>query len=234
MKQIYLYTSALALLFALTLIAFIQAYNDNNITMENDKKIELPEDLVKEENSLEEVISKRRSVRNYDEEALEIRDLSQILWAAQGLTDSDLGLRATPSAGALYPLSVYVAVENVIGLKEGIYRYSVEDHSLNLMKEGGFGDRLHESAMGQSAVKDSSFVIIISADYDITRRKYKERAERYVHMEAGHAGQNIYLQTTALDLGTVAIGAFDDNEVSEVLGLEKETPLYLFPVGKKP
>ncbi len=186
--------------------------------------------------SLEEVIAKRRSRRKFKREPITLQQLSQLLWAAQGISDERRGFRTVPSAGATYPLEVYVVVREggVEGLDPGIYKYIPERHSLALIKRGDFSYELYRACLSQEWVREAAINIVITAVYERTTAFYGRRgAERYVPMEAGHAGQNIYLQAEALGLGTVAIGAFYDEEVSSILGLPRsEVPLYVFPVGK--
>ena len=184
--------------------------------------------------SVEEALSGRRSVREFAATPLEISELSQLLWAAQGVTDPS-GLRAAPSAGALYPLEIYVACGNVNGLLPGVYHYLPGSHAVNRIVDRDVREDLSASALGQSSVRDAPAVIIIAAEYQRTTGKYGERGIRYVHMEAGHAAENIYLQAFTLGVGTVTIGAFDDSGVVSVLGLPgNQIPLYLMPIGKRP
>lgn len=183
--------------------------------------------------SLEEVLIKRRSVRSFTKQALTLEEFSQLLFAAQGITDERRGFRAVPSAGALYPLEIYAVVGKIEGLLEGIYRYLPRGHELERVLPEDRREELYRSALYQEAIKEAPVVLVICAVYGRTTRKYGERGIRYVHMEAGHVGQNIYLQAEALDLGTVAIGAFHDEAVAQVLNLPQNVvPLYIFPVGK--
>ena len=201
-------------------------------TLTPDGRIPLPAPKMTGTVSVEEAVSGRRSVREYATSPLDISEISQLLWAAQGLTDPS-GLRAAPSAGALYPLEVYVACGNVTGLSGGVYHYLPKSHALERVIERDVREDLYKSALRQPSVRDAAAVIIIAADYNRTTRKYGERGIRYVHMEAGHVSENIYLQAYALGIGTVAIGAFDDSGVQSVLGLpQDQTPLYLMPIGK--
>lgn len=197
-----------------------------------DDRIPLPAPKITGTVSVEEAVSARRSVREYTATPLEISEISQLLWAAQGLTDPS-GFRATPSAGALYPLEIYVACGNVTGLSGGVYHYLPESHALDRIIGCDVREDLYRSALRQPSVREAAAVIIIAADYNRTTRKYGERGIRYAHMEAGHASENIYLQAYTLGIGTVAIGAFDDSGVTSVLGLpQDQTPLYLMPIGK--
>ena len=184
--------------------------------------------------SIEETIARRRSVREYKGEPLSLSQLSQVLWAAQGLTDTR-GLRAAPSAGATYPLEVFVLIgrDGVQGLEPGIYHYNVANHSLNLYKEGDQRRELAIAALDQEFIAQAPMAIVICAVYERTSRYYGPRGERYVHMDLGHVGENVSLQAVALGLATVIVGAFDDEQVSAVMGLAKEVkPLYIIPLGK--
>ena len=155
------------------------------------------------------------------------------LWAAQGIT-SPTGGRTAPSAGALYPLEVYLVAGEVSDLPAGIYHYIPRQHALYLVIAGDQRQIIYEAALNQSAVKDAPAVIVITAIYERTTGKYGERGKQYVHMETGTAAQNIYLQAVSLNLGTVFIGAFHDDEVKGVLQLsEDEIPLAIMPVGRK-
>lgn len=196
--------------------------------------LKLPEPTLKGEMSVEEAISRRRSVREYKDAPLTLSELGQLLWAAQGITLPSKGFRAAPSAGATYPLELYVSVREggVEGLSAGIYHYDPFTHSLTLVKAGDFSLEIYRAALSQEWVREAPVCIIIAADFSRTTSRYGARGERYVYMEAGHVGQNIYLQATALGLGTVAVGAFYDDQLKSVVGCS-EDPIYLFPVGRR-
>ena len=179
--------------------------------------------------SLEAVIEMRRSRRSFKERKITAGQLGQILWCAQGVTDTR-GLRAAPSAGATFPLEIYAVAGEVEDVEPGLYRYFREHHSLEVVKKGDLRKELARAALSQMFVARAPATIVVAADYDRTAGRYGERAGRYVHMEAGHVGQNIYLQCEALGMGTCAVGAFDDSAVKEILGVGEE-PLYLMPVG---
>ncbi len=233
-KKIIICVFVIATILLLTTLLILKQENMNNDNVKNNNSlIELPNPVLRGDVSIEQLISERRSIRNYKDKPLSLQQVSQILWASQGITDFNSGFRAAPSAGALYPLSVHIVVEKVENLDQGIYKYTAKGHSLKLEKKGSFRNDVYEKALMQQSIKESSLVLIISGDYEITEKVYGERAQRYVHMEAGHIGQNIYLQAEALGLGTVAIGAFDDEKIKAIINLEKETPLYIFPIGKK-
>jgi SagB-type dehydrogenase family enzyme len=189
------------------------------------KKWTLPAPDLKGNRSLEETLATRRSVRDFTDESLAVTELSQLLWAAQGVTDGE-GLRTAPSAGALYPLELYVAQ------LAGVYQYEPSQHQLDRKEDRDVRRALCDVALGQDAIAAAPAVFILTAVYARTRKKYGPHTERYVHMEAGHAAQNLLLEAAALNLGGVVIAAFDDEDVSEVLRLPKtESPLYLIPVG---
>ena len=191
----------------------------------------LPEPLKESDFSVEEALSSRRSIRHYSGRALTLAEISQILWAAQGITGIG-GLRTAPSAGALYPLEIYLVAGDVSGLSPGVYHYIPTDHSLELHIHGDIRRELCSSALDQQAVRDAPAVIVIAAQPSRTTQKYGERGTRYVWLEAGHASQNICLQAVSLGLGTVPIGAFSDEKIIKLLELEEgQNPLYLMPIG---
>jgi len=199
----------------------------------NKIKIKLPEPRYDSNVSIEEALLKRRSIREYTGEPLTLQEVSQLLWAAQGITDPK-GFRTAPSAGALYPLEVYVVVGGVKNLTEGVYKYKPQEHELTKVLDGDKREELTKAALGQAWVKEAAINIVITAVYERTTVKYGDRGIRYVHVETGHAAQNLCLQATAMDLGTVTVGAFYDEQVKEVLNLPRdEQPLYIIPVGKK-
>jgi len=185
--------------------------------------------------SLEEVVARRRSIRNFTPEPISPSQLSQILWATQGQGDTRGRYRTVPSAGATYPLEIFVVCgrDSIEGIDEGIYHYNIDSHSLTQHQKGDARLELARAALGQRFIYQAPVDIVICAEYERTLGRYGSRGERYVHMEVGHAGQNIYLQATALGLATVAVGAFDDEQVREVLRLDKQCkPLYIMPIGK--
>lgn len=190
-----------------------------------DNEMPLPAPNLQGEMSLEEAIANRRSVREFTDEPLSFNEISQLLWAAQGTTDPR-GLRSAPSAGALYPLELYVATA------EGAYHYLPRGHALQVVWEEDRRPDLWEAGLKQSALQEAAAILVVTAVYQRTEAKYGERAERYVKLEAGHAAQNILLQAVALELGAVPIGAFYDDQVQAALALPGDhLPLYLIPVG---
>jgi SagB-type dehydrogenase family enzyme len=220
----------------------------NQVVKEPESKIiKLPNPRYDSQTSVEKALSVRRSIRAYSEEPLSISDVSQILWAAQGITRKmetpppnfkykwQGGNRTAPSAGALYPLELYLAVGNVEGLLKGFYKYIPQTHSLEKIHEADMRNEISNAAFMQESIKKAAAVIVIAAVYERTSVKYGERAQRYVHIEVGHAAQNVYLQGISLGIGTVMIGAFVDEAVKKVLQLpEEEHPLAIMPLGKIP
>jgi SagB-type dehydrogenase family enzyme len=198
-------------------------------------KIILPSQFITGGLPLAEAIYQRRSIRDFFPSPIMLFQLSQILWAAQGITAPSSKQRAVPSAGATYPLEVYALTgENGIEkIESGIYHYEPENHTLSLQAPGDIRAELAEAAFGQDFIAVAPVSLVICANQDQTFIRYNVRGERYVFMEVGHAGQNIYLQATALGLGTCAIGAFRDEEVRRLLQLEPRIkPLYIMPLGK--
>lgn len=196
--------------------------------------IGLPSPQTKGKISLEETIAQRRSRREFLDKALTLVQLSQILWSVQGITEKD-GLKKTvPSAGALYPLEVYAVVgkEGVERLEAAVYHYLPLKHALEIHRFGDWRDKLAQAALGQFFLAKAPVSLVIAAEYERVTGKYSKRGKRYVYMEAGHAAENVYLQVESLRLGTVVVGAFDDQRVSLVLNLSQELkPLYLMPLG---
>ncbi len=212
-----------------TLVSANQNFKEENSNL---KSIKLPEVIRKGGISVEEALTKRRSVRTYKDIPLSLEQVSQLLWAAQGVTEPSLNFRTAPSAGALYPLAVYLLSGNITGLSVGLYRYIPEQHALILVSKGDKRQELFQASLRQSSLRNAPGILIFTAIMERTTRRYGERGIRYVYMEAGHASQNVYLQAAALGLGTVAIGAFDDRAVKAILDLpEQEQPLYLMPLG---
>ena len=195
--------------------------------------LKLPPPALTGKVSLEESLAQRRSIRNYSSDPLSLEAVSKLLWAAQGIT-SDSGGRTAPSAGALYPLEIYLVAGNVQGLSPGVYHYLPAGHELVPVRGEDIREALSQASLGQAPVKNGAIDIVISAVYDRTSAKYGERGIRFAHMEAGHCAQNILLQAAALGLGAVPVGAFDDDRVKQVLGLAAdESPLYIIPAGNQ-
>ena len=195
--------------------------------------IRLPEPRHDSDVSIEQSLLQRRSTRSYTGDSITLQEVSQLLWAAQGITDTR-GFRTAPSAGALYPLELYVVAGDVDNLSAGIYKYEPREHELSLIIDGDKRSELADAALSQSWVEGAALAIVFAAVYERTTVKYGERGIRYVHIEVGHAAQNLCLQATAMDLGVVTVGAFNDERVNELLNLpDNEKPLYIIPIGRK-
>jgi len=218
-----------------TYLIFSSASSQEGRDIMEKEIIKMPTPSYKGKMTVEEAINKRRSIRYYRREDLSLSEISQLLWACAGKR-VDAVSRATrtfPSAGGLYPLEVYIVTKKMKDLEAGLYHYDWKEHALVPLKKGDLRAQLSDAALGQGAVLEAPVSIIITAIYQRTSRVYGQRGSiRYVHMDAGHAAENVYLQAGAIGLGTVAIGAFFDERVKEVLELKKEEPLYILPVGK--
>ncbi len=187
--------------------------------------VDLPKPREKGDVSLEEALAKRRSVRSFKDEDVAMEVKGELLWAAQGIT-SERGFRTAPSAGATYPLEVYMVD------RRGVYKYIPGLHSIRVLKLGDFRRELSADCGGQGSVAEAAAVFVLAAAFERTTGRYGERAERYVYMETGHAGQNVLLEAVALGLGAVPLGAFDDAKVKELLAMpEEERAVYVIPVG---
>jgi SagB-type dehydrogenase family enzyme len=183
--------------------------------------------------SVEKALATRRSVRNYRSEPLTLSELSQLVWSAQGFTSPE-GYRTAPSAGALYPLEVYVIVGQVNKLAAGIYQYLIARHSLLRRVCGDRRKEVSRAALHQRSIADAPATLLFCTVNERIESKYGKRGIRYGLMEIGHAAQNVCLQAIALGMGTVVIGAFRDDKVKSVAHLaENEQPAYLVPVGRQ-
>lgn len=212
--KIYRFTLCLALLLS-----------TSGVVVAKDEIIKLPEPGCKGRVSLEEGIAGRRSHRKFAGKGLTLAQISQLLWAVQGITAPD-GRRSAPSAGALYPLEIYLVT------KDGLFYYGPSDNILYVLSREDLRKELARASMGQRVVEYAPVSIIICAEYARVGVRYGNRAERYVHIEVGHAAQNLHLQATVLGLGSVPIGSFDDSAVKNLCLLPKEyEPLYIIPVG---
>jgi SagB-type dehydrogenase family enzyme len=201
----------------------------------NRNQINLPGPSFKGKISLEEALYNRRSVREFSNAPLSLLQVSQLLWACQGISDDYSMLRTAASAGATFPLEVFIVIgtDCVTSLDRGIYYYDRNIHSLILSYNLDVKKELATAALNQDFIEQAPLSIIICAEYQRTTARYDTRGVRYVHMEAGHACQNVYLEAVALGLGTVAVGAFNDEQVSRVLKLKENIePLYIMPVGE--
>ncbi|MCS7286458.1 MAG: SagB/ThcOx family dehydrogenase [Anaerolineae bacterium] len=203
----------------------------------NAPTIPLPKPVPIGKMSVEEALEKRRSIRDYSREPLSLQELSLLLHLTDGITlwRYGIGFRTAPSAGALYPIEIYLVINRVEGLKPGIYHYNVRAHTLELLKEGDFRQEMVNYCLGQEMPGTAAVTFILTAMFQRIRWKYRERAYRYILLEGGHIGQNIYLGATAMGLGACAIGAFLDDPVNSLIGIDgkREAVIYILTVGKK-
>jgi SagB-type dehydrogenase family enzyme len=185
--------------------------------------------------SLWEAIAQRRSIREFSNQSVSFFEISQLLWATQGITLRAQGFdfRASPSAGALYPIETYLVANRVEEIPPGLYHYDVRETQLILLKEGNFGPDLSQAGLGQKVLEEAACVFVWTAIVERSKWKYRERAYRYVYMDVGHIGQALYLAATALSLGCCTVGAFFDEEVDRVIGVDgkNEISVYLGAVG---
>jgi len=179
--------------------------------------------------SLDEALASRRSVREYTHEPVSFEAISRILWACQGVVGGG-ERRTAPSAGALYPLEIYLVAQRVDDVEPGLYKYKPKANTLTTIQQQELTARLAARALEQESVRNCAACIIITADVSRTAVKYGGRAERYVLMEVGHAAENVLLEAAALKLGAVPVGAFEEAGVKQLLEIQ-ETPYYLIPVG---
>ncbi len=222
---------ATAIVVACVLLPGFAFSSPDTAPVESAALIELPKPQRIGTVSVEQALQTRRSVRTFKTEPLTLQEVSQLLWAAQGETGGRF--RAAPSAGALYPLEVYVAVGNVEGLDAGVYRYVPAEHALREVRKGDVRKSLSRAAYWQEWAGAGAIAIVVAAVYERTTGKYGKKGIRFAHMEAGHAAQNVYLQAEALGLGTVVVGAFMDGWVKRVLRMQDdEQPLSIMPVGR--
>lgn len=186
--------------------------------------------------SLERAIKARRTIRSFTSRQLTLEQLSQLLWAAYGITDDRGFRRSAASGGALYPVDIYVVAgeEGVAGLEAGLYHYEPRDHRVSLVLEGDLREDVARASLGQMWMARPPLSIVITAEYARITTRYGDRGVRYALIEVGHIGQNIFLQAEALGLGAGIVGAFHDGEVTGALGIPSaHEPLLIMPVGYK-
>jgi len=201
-------------------------------TMGNPSSINLPEPHTDAGTSVEQALRLRRSVRTFAEKPLQLSEVAQLLWSAQGITSRD-GLRTAPSAGALYPLEIYLVAGSVNDLPVGVWHYLPDNHRLEQLNDTDIRNPLAHAALDQAWIREAAAVVVFAAVYERTTRKYGKRGIRYVHIEAGHAAENLFLQAVSLDLNTVIVGAFRDDAIRNALKLPQDhVPLILMPVGR--
>lgn len=181
--------------------------------------------------SLEEAIRSRRSVRDYSAEALTLEELARLLFHATGVTSSEKHLRAAPTAGGLTPIENYPVVNYVEGLERGLYHYDPLKHRLHLLKRGDLRGEIAKACLDQDFISEAGVVLVLTAVHRRTAWKYGERAYRYVLLDAGHAAQNIQLEAASMGLGSCPIGAFFDEELNQLLGVEGEEEFAVLAVA---
>lgn len=181
-------------------------------------------------------LKQRRSQRSFKNTDVARAKLSQVLWAAQGITLANEyhQFRTAPSAGGLFPIETYCVINRVGGLKPGVYHYQVPHHCLVLLKEGSFGPALARAALGQTMFIEAAFTLVWSAVVDRSKWKYDQRAYRYIYLDAGHIGQNAALAAVSCGLGSCQVGAFFDDEVNSIIEVDgtDETAIYITVVGQ--
>lgn len=186
--------------------------------------------------SLEDAVRQRRSVRTYTETLMTQEALSRLLFHADGITAEQwgTGLRAAPSAGALYPIEIYVLVHRVEGLEAGVYHYAVQSHALTRVRAGDVRNEIVRAGILQNFLGEANVVLVLTAIFQRLRWKYRERTYRYALLEAGHIGQNVYLAATSMGMGACAVGAFNDDAVNALVGVDgvEEAVLYVLTVGE--
>lgn len=198
-------------------------------------RISLPPPQPPDKASLWDCISQRRSVRKFSSQPLSLEILSLLLWASQGITSREFGLelRAAPSAGALYPIETYLSVHRVNDLEPGIYHYDVAAHALEKIKRGDFCQAIARASLDQSFIAEAAVVFMWTALFARASWKYRQRAYRYIYLDAGHIAENLALAAVACKLGSCQIGAFYDEEINALLGIDgrEESIIYLTVVG---
>ena len=198
----------------------------------NNKKIKLPAPKKEGNKSLEEIIYSRRTRREFKTNQIKTKELSQLLWAGQGITDPGMTKRAAPSAGATYPFELYSCVHDVENLSDGIYKYVPNQNELKNISDEDIKRELKSITFDQSFVSKAAVNIVLVADYRKTTDVYDDRGVRYVNIEAGHIAQNICLQSESLSLEAVLVGSFDDEKLTKLLNLKDKKPLYILSIGK--
>jgi SagB-type dehydrogenase family enzyme len=195
-------------------------------------RIKLPQPSFDSKTSLEQALLKRKSIREYHNQLLTLTQVSQLLWSAYGIISSD-GRRTAPSAGAIYPLILYLAVGNVENLPQGIYKYLPTTHTLTFVLAGDKRIEIAQAAYQQMWIKDSSIILLYCANFDAIVSRYQEAGKIYTYFEVGHSAQNVSLQVVSLGLATVCVVAFFPQKIKEIFNLPtNEHPLYIMPIGK--
>lgn len=199
-------------------------------------KIPLSDPLIEDGAPIWDVLQKRRSERRFQDAPLGEKELSQLLWATQGITQhfQGISLRTAPSAGALYPIETYLVIHDVEGIEPGVYHYNVEEHALDQLKGGNFRLDIARAALDQRMAARANLVFVWTAIFERSKWKYKQRAYRYIYLDAGHIAQNVALAAVALGLGSCQIAALYDDEANGLLGVDgvEESTIYMTVVGR--
>ena len=197
--------------------------------------IQLPDISPLADTTLHEVLKNRKSIRKYQNKPIKKETLSYLLWASTGISREEEGyeFRTAPSAGALYPVETYLVVNNIEEIKPGVYHYNIQNHYLELLKEGGYAAQTMQAALGQKMCADAPVVFIWTAIFQRMKWKYDQRAYRYVYLDAGHIAENLALTATSLGLGSCQIGALYDDEVNQIIDVDgtEESVIYMSVVG---
>jgi SagB-type dehydrogenase family enzyme len=199
------------------------------------RKVPLPKNFPSPALPVTEALKKRRSTRSFQPEPLSLANVSFLLWAATGIQRTEKGyeFRTAPSAGALYPVETYLVANNVEGLEQGLYHYNIPDHALEELKLASLGEGLASAALGQKMLAAAPAALVWTGVFARSKWKYAQRAYRYVYLEAGHIAENLALSAASVGLGACHIGAFFDDEVNQVIGVDsvEESVVYLSVVG---
>ena len=199
------------------------------------KTVKLPKEYIPQNLQIGEILRKRRSIRTYSKKPVALAELSFLLWASTGIQRTEHGMefRTAPSAGALYPVETYLCVNNVEGLEQGIYHYNIQDHTLELLKEGFFGQKLADASLGQLMLAEAPVVFVWTGFFERSKWKYRQRAYRYIYLDVGIVGENLALAAVGIGFGSCQVGAFFDDEINAILDVDgtSESTLYLSVAG---
>jgi SagB-type dehydrogenase family enzyme len=203
----------------------------NIIELPTVESFELPKKMV-----FNEVLQMRKSIREFSDEPLSLGQLAYLLWASTGIQRYEMGyaFRTAPSAGALYPIETYLAINNLFNMDNGIYHYNIKNHALEELELGDFNEVITHAAFDQPMFSEAAVIFIWTAIFGRSKWKYKQRAYRYVYLDAGHIAENLTLTVTALGLGSCNVGALFDDEINNIIGIDgtKESVIYLAVVGR--
>lgn len=198
-------------------------------------QIPLPPYKLETAYTIEKIFKSRRSIRDFTSKSISMQQLSTLLWASTGISriEGNYAFRTAPSAGALYPIETYVVSNRIDDLSPGIYHYNIDHHSLSPIKEGPQGKILSNAALGQIMCASAPLVLIWTAIFQRSIWKYRQRAFRYIYLDAGHIGENLALTAVALGLGSCQVGAFFDDEINRIINIDgqQESVVYLSVVG---